>query len=219
MIQFFADDHYDAHPGRVIYDALPDELRTRIAFHENDWQALSSGAWLQDCELLVLHLIGGTCDQPHPDGAAEKHIRQWCEQGGNLLLLHGSSAAFWEWPWWRKLMALRWVRAEDPDGAPESYHPVHPYEVTRCDSANPLAARLREMSLPKDEIYAKLAEQGPFDLLLETSIPEGRFPQCVQQTTPWKGTIIHFLPGHYACGAGHPDLVYNVKILIEALMK
>ena len=37
-----------------------------------------------------------------------------------LLLLHGSSAAFWHWDWWRRIVGYRWVRGNDPDGIPAS---------------------------------------------------------------------------------------------------
>ena len=218
MIPFFADDHYDSHPGRVIFEGLPQKLREKIRFYENDWEALSNGEWLKDCQLLVLHMIGGTCDQPHPDQRAEEHVRRWCEKGGNLLLLHGSSAAFWQWEWWRRAMALRWVRGNDPDGMEESFHPVHPYAVKKTSSTHPLTARLRELDLPKDEIYAHLAEQLPFDCLMDTDIPEGHFPQCVIAATPWGGQAIHFLPGHYPEGAGNSDLLYDVQILMEYLL-
>ena len=67
MIYFFADDHYGVHPGKNIFEHLPDELKQRITFVENDWSLLESGKWLDDCELLILNMIGTTCDLPHPD--------------------------------------------------------------------------------------------------------------------------------------------------------
>ena len=32
MIYFFADNHYGVFPGKVIYEHLPEKLRTRILF-------------------------------------------------------------------------------------------------------------------------------------------------------------------------------------------
>ena len=29
-----------------------------------------------------------------------KQLIEWYEKGGNILLLHGASAAFWQWEWW-----------------------------------------------------------------------------------------------------------------------
>ena len=82
MIYFFADDHYNVSPGKEIYNHLPETLKKRIRFFENDWSLLESGDWLPGC-------------------GAERAVRAWCERGGNALLLHGSSAAFWEWAWWQ----------------------------------------------------------------------------------------------------------------------
>ena len=93
MIYFFADDHYNVSPGKEIYNHLPETLKKRIRFFENDWSLLESGDWLADCELLILNMIGSTCNQPHPGCGAERAVRAWCERGGNALLLHGSSAA------------------------------------------------------------------------------------------------------------------------------
>ena len=116
MIYFFADDHYNAHCGKNIFEHLPEQIRKKTVFAENDWTILESGKWLDDCELLILNLIGTTCNLPHPGQGAEQAVRSWCERGGNILLLHGSSAAFWQWDWWRKIVGFRWVRPGDPDG-------------------------------------------------------------------------------------------------------
>lgn len=219
MIQFFCDNHYGAFPGRTICQALPGALSSRISFHENDWWGLSSGEWLRECDLLALDMIGGSCGEPHPDASAEHAVRSWCEGGGGLLLLHGGSAAFWQWQWWREAMALRWVRPDDPDGLPASFHPVRPYLVTRKElTAHPLAALLSGMTLPEDEVYAGLAAQVPSLTLLETTIPEGIFPQCVVAPTPWGGTQIHFLPGHAPACVQTPSLVKNIQIILEWML-
>ena len=46
MIYFFADDHYGVHPGKVIFENLPEELGKNIRFVENDWTLLES---VSDC--------------------------------------------------------------------------------------------------------------------------------------------------------------------------
>ena len=219
MIYFFADDHYGVHPGKTIRDYLPDEWKNKIIFTENDWSLLDSGEWLRDCELLILNMIGDTCGQPHPGTGAEKAIREWCENGGNLLLLHGSSAAFWKWDWWRKLSGLRWVRPGDPDGVPPSTHPVKPYCVTRCKSRHPLTLQLQEMNLPEDEIYTNLELTAPVFGIMETTISEGTFLQCAETMTPHGGKIIHFLPGHSPVVTGDPLFIQNITTLINYLLK
>ena len=90
MIYFFADNHYGVFPGKVIYEHLPEKLRTRILFYCDEWAALEHSDWDSDCELLILNMIGGTCDQPHPGMDAEKrHIhaartREWSRRKGDL---------------------------------------------------------------------------------------------------------------------------------------
>ena len=59
-------------PGKVLYEHLPAELKSRICFQENDWSVLESGSWRKDCELLILNLIATTCNLPHPGPGAEK---------------------------------------------------------------------------------------------------------------------------------------------------
>ena len=219
MIYFFADDHYDKHPGKVIFDRLPPRLRDRINFTENDWTLLESGDWFADAELVILNLIGGTCNQPHPGEGAERAMRRWCEAGGNLLLLHGSSAAFWQWEWWRNIVGFRWVRPGDPDGVVPSTHPKHPCRVEVAKVRHPLAKLLRPLELPCDEIYINLEQVSPTIALMETRIDEGVFPQCYETVTPWGGRILGFIPGHLPEATGNPDLVHDIEILIDDLLQ
>ncbi|MGN0866499.1 MAG: ThuA domain-containing protein [Oligosphaeraceae bacterium] len=218
MIHFFADQHYGARPGARLHQCLSPSWRARVLLHEEEWGLLEEGRWREDCELLVLNMIGGTCDQPHPGEGAARAVRAWCEKGGNLLLIHGGSAAFWQWAWWRQAMAMRWVRPGDPEGVTPSFHPVHPYRVSRTGSPHPLAARLQEMELPQDEIYAGLACAPSLEVLMETRVPEGCFPQCALAPTPWGGIQLHFLPGHRPETFQVPALVENVERCLEYLL-
>ena len=219
MIYFFADDHYGAHPGKTILEHLPQEWQQKIFFAENDWSVLESGTWTADCELLILNMIGTTCGLPHPGSGAEKAVREWCRSGGNLLLLHGSSAAFWQWEWWRDLPGYRWVRPGDPDGAEPSTHPVEPYRVVRSKTRHPLIGELQEMDLPKDEIYTKLENRKPCLHLMETAIGGETFVQCCETITEWGGKIINFLPGHAPEAASNPQLIRNIVIFLNYLLK
>ena len=162
MIYFFADNHYGVHPGKVIYEHLPVELKEKITFFNDEWEPLEHSDWNRDCELLILNMIGATCDQPHPGADAEKRVRSYLERGGDVLLLHGSSAAFWMWDWWRPLVGERWVRPNDPDGMEASTHPKKPYLVTRsktrriwkirvraCDSWKPISKKVLSYNAAK----------------------------------------------------------------------
>ncbi len=219
MIYFFADDHYNAHCGRNIFEHLPAQRKENITFAENDWSLLESGEWLKDCELLILNLIGTTCDLPHPGPGAEKAVRAWCERGGNILLLHGASAAFWQWEWWRKLVGFRWVRPGDPDGVAPSTHPVKPYALRKCKVRHPLAEKLVPFSLGNDEIYTELEQVSPAVILLETVIEEGVFPQCFESVTSCGGKMVSFLPGHKAEATEDPALLSNIEQIITYLLE
>lgn len=219
MIYFFSDNHYNAKPGRHIYESLSDKLRKLIVFTEDDWGLLESGEWEKDCELLILHMIGATCGQPHPGTAAEKAVKKYCSRGGNILLLHGSSAAFWQWPWWRIIVGERWVRPDDPDGVIASYHPKAPYTLKVCKTRHPLISKLIEIELPEDEIYVALEHTAPSLPLMETTIKEGTFVQCCETSSPWGGIILSFIPGHDPSVTTHPDVIKNITSLIAYLRK
>lgn len=212
MIYFVADNHYNARPGFTQYERLRDHFEIRFA--EDNWQLLTE---LEDCSLLILNMISDTCDLLPPDEECEKSVRRYCESGRNLLLLHGSSAAFWHWPWWREIVGMRWVRPNDPDGVPPSVHPVAPYHVAVSKSRHPLTKLLVPMDLPEDEIYTELEYTNPIIPLMETRLSSGTFIQCCQCATPWGGSIINFLPGHKPEAAGHPQLVANLQTLVRHL--
>ena len=219
MNWFFADDHYGVHPGGVIYQNLPERLRNGIRFFENDWNALEHSSWETECGLLILHMIGGTCGQPHPGCEAEKRIRTFLERGGSALLLHGSSAAFWKWNWWRELPGERWVRPNDPDGVEASTHPRKPYTVRISKTRHVLAPRLSAMELPEDEIYTNLENTCPCMRLMETHIEEGTFVQCCEAISPWGGKLLSFIPGHDPAVASNPVLIKNIATIIDYLQE
>ena len=219
MIYFFADDHYESHPGKVVFEHLPAELKGRIAFYDNEWDVLEHADWDCDCELMILNMIGATCNQPHPGAEAEKRVLRYLERGGNALLLHGSSAAFWMWDWWRPLVGERWIRPNDPDGMPASTHPKKPYFVKRSVTRHALARELREMDLPEDEIYTNLENTCPCMRLMETQIEEGTFVQCCEALAPWGGKLVSFIPGHYPQVTSHPDVTANIATIVNYLLE
>lgn len=216
MITFVADDHYGARPGAVLREALGG--RFELDFAENSLEPLTRARFADDCELLILHMIGDTCGQPLAGPETERRVRAYVEKGKPLLLLHGSSAAFWHWDWWRALAGLRWVRGDDPDGFAPSTHPVRPYRVEVAKCRHPLCRALEPFDLPEDEIYTRLEQTTPAWVLMETTTREGTFPQCWENATPWGGRVIGFLPGHRPEAVRHPALVENVARLIGDLL-
>lgn len=215
MILFAADNHYEKRPGAAIYDCLCSDYEMQFA--EDDWSCFSADN-LKECQLLVLNMIGDTCGLAHPDENAERAVKAYVESGRPILLLHGSSAAFWKWSWWRELVGFRWVRPNDPDGVAASWHPVRPYKVTRAKSRHPLVGKLLELDLPSDEIYISLEQTGAAITLMETDTDEGTFPQCYETKTPYGGRILAFIPGHDTAVTKHPDVIQNIKTLIDDLI-
>ncbi len=216
MVIFAADNHYDARPGRTIYNGLKHACGD-IVFSEDDWSVFVKNDLENGCRLLVLHMIAGTCNVEPPGEEAEKAVKAYCEKGGNILLLHGSSAAFWHWGWWRRIVGFRWVRGNDPDGVAPSCHPVRPYKVSISKSRHPLCAKLAEVDLPEDEIYIGLEQVCPAITIMETKTDEGTFVQCYESITPWGGKIIGFIPGHKPEITGSEVYLNNIKVLIDYL--
>ena len=163
-------------------------------------------------------MIGTTCNLPHPGKEAEKAVKQWCEKGGNILLLHGSSAAFWQWQWWRNIVGFRWVRPGDPDNVVSSTHPVAPYSLRVKKVRHPLAAELVACDLPTDEIYTELEQVSPAMILMDTVVNGDVYPQCVETITPWGGKMVSFLPGHAAQVTTSENIIANISAIIDYLM-
>ncbi|MPM80883.1 hypothetical protein SDC9_127934 [bioreactor metagenome] len=217
MIYFFADDHYETHAGRTIFEDGDQAWTGQTIFRENDWSLLESGDWTADCGLLILHLIGGSSGQIHPGPGAEARVRHYLDAGGNILLLHGASAAFWQWPWWRKIVGLRWVRPDDPDGMAASVHPHVSCALRIAKVRHPLAAQLCEGELPEDELYTELEQTAPLTILIHAVTATGIFPQMAETVTPAGGRILSFLPGHARECATHPVIRRNVAAAIADL--
>ena len=217
MIYFFADNHYDSHPGKNIFENLPADLKNKIKFFEDDWSELESSNWQDNCELMILNLIGDTCNIPHPNSNAEEKVKKYLQAGGHMLLLHGSSAAFWQWPWWREIVGFRWVRPNDPDQIPASTHPVKPYSLRICKVRHELANKLTPLDLPSDEIYTELEQVSPALILMDTAITEGVYPQCLENFTPWGGKFVHFIPGHNAEVTTSNKFIDNIVAIINYL--
>ena len=216
MILFAADNHYGTHPGRVLNEQLAGHYD--IAFYEDDWSCFEDASLLGKCDLLVLNMISGCCDIPAPSEKALANVRAYCEAGGNLLLLHGASAAFWQCDWWRPIVGHRWVRGNDADGFAASTHPRQPYAVVPAKCRHPLCAKLQPMDLPEDEIYTELEQTCPTTVLMTTDVNGKTYPQCYETTTPWGGTVLSFVPGHDEAVVRRPELVANCRTLIDYLL-
>lgn len=215
MILFAADRHYDVYPGRVLYEAIRSHYD--IDFYEDDWSCFAQEDLAERYDLMVLNMIAGTCEVPPPPDSTEGNVKAYAEAGGHFLLLHGSSAAFWPWDWWRPLVGHRWVRGGDPDGVESSSHPQRPYRVEVARTRHPLCAQLQSLDLPEDEIYIRLEQTCPTMTLMTTTTEEGTFVQCYEAHTPAGGKVVGYTPGHRPDVVGSEGMVANCRVLIDYL--
>ena len=216
MILLAADNHYGTHAGQNLFECL--RPHHEIQFHEDDWRCLMEENLAEKYDLLMFHLIGGTCDVPAPGPVAEQQVKEYLQAGKPMFLLHGSSAAFWQCAWWRSIVGFRWVRKEDPDGFAPSSHPIRPYLVEVAKSRHPLCQQLQDVAQPSDEIYINLEQSCPATTLMTTTIEEGTFPMAYETITPWGGKIVSYLPGHAPEAVQHSGNVANCCSIIEYLI-
>ena len=215
-ILFAADNHYNTHPGNILFPWLAPYHS--IEFREDEWSCFNEDDLSTRYALVMLNLISGSCGIPMPDPAAERRMQTYLRSGNSLLLLHGASAAFWQWDWWRALVGYRWVRGDDPDGYAPSSHPIKPYTVGVAKCRHPLCRQLREVQIPPDEMYIGLEQTRPTVTLMETTTDEGTFPMCYETATPWGGRIVGYIPGHAPDVVQLPGNVANCRTIIDYLL-
>jgi hypothetical protein len=216
MILFVADNHYGTHAGRLLFECISPYYE--IDFQEDDWRCLTKENLADKYDLLMLNLIGGTCNIPAPSPAAEQQMKKYLQTGKPLFLLHGASAAFWQCPWWRSIVGFRWVRKKDPDGFTPSSHPVRSFLVEVAKSRHPLCQQLQAVTQPTDEIYVDLEQSCPAITLMTTTIEEGTFSMAFETISSWSGKIISYLPGHAPEAVRHPGNVANCQSIVEYLL-
>lgn len=212
-ILFLADNHYGTYCGRAVYTALQ-------ADYDGDLLEDDYGDKLADLDysaygMLVTWAIGDTPGAPHAPATAAAPLRAWLSQGVPMVLLHGGSASFWQWDWWRELVGYRWVRKSDADGFSPSVHPIVPYELLPVKGRHPLCPRLEAFAVPQDELYIELEETRPVQRLLEATHAGRSYAQAWATSNPWGGTVLGYLPGHDpAVAASGPNLA-NIRTLLD----
>jgi pimeloyl-ACP methyl ester carboxylesterase len=216
-ILFLADNHYDTHGGKALYDSISSDFD--ITFFEDDYLAALNAETLDGYDLLMTCAIGGTPGAAHAPKECSPAVKAFLEAGKPLFLFHGGSATFWEWDWWREAVGLRWVRPNDPDGVEPSTHPVIPFELKRSKSRHPLLSELRDISVPKDELYIKMETTRPILPLLEVSYEGVSYPMAYASKHQWGGDVMGFLPGHAPAVVQHPDVVANIRVMLKHLLK
>ena len=215
-ILFAADNHYGTHGGKVLYESLKDDFN--IDFYEDDWKCFSHEYLTHKYDLIILNMISGTCDNHSPSLQDTKNILSYLQLSMPIFLLHGSSAAFWQWNWWREIVGFRWVREGDPDGVLPSSHPVCSYGLKKTKVRHPIQNELREINILKDELYTELEQTCQTITLLEAVTEKGTFPMCYETTTPWFGKIAGYIPGHDPDVIKMTDNIHNCKAIIKWLL-
>ena len=79
MILFAADNHYGTHAGQNLFEFL--HPHHEINFQEDDWRCLTEENLADKYQLLMLHLIGGTCNIPAPGPLAEQQVKEYLTGG------------------------------------------------------------------------------------------------------------------------------------------
>ncbi len=217
QLVLFADRHYDAFPGRT-QAALLRPL-CDLTYIEEDYPALITALEARPRAIFAVNAIAGTPGNLTLPPELESPLHARLAAGAPLWVLHGGSAAFWPWVWWRRLMPLRWVRNGDPDGVPASTHPVVPLRLTPTTFARERLPGLAEVALPTDENYIKLAEHYPFETWLTTSHEGVVYPQAYSAVTPWGGALHGFIPGHTPDALAHPDYAKTFTTLATYWLK
>ena len=205
-IILFADRHYDSYPGRA-QAALLKSFAT-VHYIEEDYRQLSIALREHPRATLAFNSIASTPGNMEIPAEIEAPLKAHLASAAPLWLIHGGSAAFWPWSWWRQLMPLRWVRDGDPDHAPVSSHPMASLQFVATPDALARFPGLPPLSkLPSDELYIRLVPQHPFTTWLTVTHEGVDHPQACSALSPWGGGIHSFLPGHSAEVLQHPAYI------------
>lgn len=217
---FFADRHYDARCGQIQAELLDD--LADIHFIEEDYGTLNTCLERHAGDphaVLALNAITGTPGNLEPDPATEPLVKAHLEAGKDLWVLHGSSAAFWPWSWWRELMRLRWVRGEDPDGMPASCHPIVPFNLEPTDAGRTAIPGLSSCPVPEDELYINLEDKGDYEAWMTVEHDGRRWPQAYRYRSPWNGWICGWIPGHREEAIRSEGMTKTLRMLASAWLK
>ncbi|KAF0095899.1 MAG: hypothetical protein E1N59_675 [Puniceicoccaceae bacterium 5H] len=212
---FLSDHHYETFGGRILADKLGQ--RFDLTYWEDDYGPRLNEVDLNVFDLLVTCAIGDTPGAPHAPPEAEAPVRGWLAKGVPVMLIHGGSATFWQWDWWRELVALRWVRGNDPDGVAPSTHPIVPFQLERTKARHPLVDQLEPLALPQDELYIQLEETRPLQRLLETSYEGKSYPMAYVSVNQWGGPVLGYLPGHDPAVVALEQNMANVERMLAFL--
>lgn len=156
---------------RRLLDLLAEPGRTRTSV-ANDFADI--GRWLERCRFLVSYVAG-----PHLDPEQSRLMRDWLEDGGRWLALHGTSGGrAVPVDGDRRVRRMLKTPHHEVLGAFFLNHPpVRRFRVD-VDSAHPLAAGLPASFETIDELYlVELLDPGHTQLLLTTELEKDPSPE------------------------------------------
>ena len=194
VIIFFADRHFGSFVGKVQAEILSEF--SRVVYIEEDYGLLVEALGEHPESILAVNAITATPGNETLPAEAEAPIKAHLERGNDLWVLHGASAAFWPWKWWRDLMKIRWVRNNDPDGAEPSWHPVEPYLLSVTEQGAVAVQSLENLKVPKDELYVALAEEPGAEVWMTASYDGHAWPQVYTFPSAWNSNVRGWIPGH-----------------------
>jgi predicted dehydrogenase len=121
---------------------------------------------LADADLLLIYHTRRTSTP-----AEREAVSGWVKAGRPLAILHCGIGAYADWQQYRQWCGLYWIWHDE--GAPvRSGHPHEPCQINIDDST--FAVPWEEAWLPRDEVYIRLGQGDPVDLLGTARLPDGQ---------------------------------------------
>ncbi|MEM1010778.1 MAG: Gfo/Idh/MocA family oxidoreductase [Planctomycetota bacterium] len=207
----YADDHHvDAATGisgrdGVLHAAAAlgaDEVRCA----EADERGLVA-ADLDDIDVILLYHTQRTSD-----ATTRKLLGDWVESGKPLVVLHCGIGAFDDWPQFREWIGVHWVWGDETI-APGSGHPHVPCDVV-IDRPDLFPATWNQHWIPRDEVYVRLHESHPVDVIATAHLPDGEQSPAAWQAKAHRNVSV-WAPGHRADVFDLPVMVDGIAAMIQ----
>ncbi len=155
---------------RVIED--PELLATRVLF---------------DYDVALLHFRN--LKPLAREQMVKKNLASFVRQGGGLVVMHGVSGAFPDWPEFRVLIGKVW-------GPKHGHDPRGPFEVKVVDRKHDITRGVKDF-MTDDELYVGFVGDAPIDILATArSKRTGRDEPVAFVLSYGKGRVFHTPLGH-----------------------
>lgn len=155
------DDVTPAHNWAEVSQAIKETLVTTGRFEVRlceDPGVLDSATSLARYDLIFLHLYNAKT--PTLSDPAKANLLQFVSGGKGLAVSHLSSASFKEWEEFHKLCGRYWIMGKSGHG------PRSLFKARVANREHPITKGLDDFEAD-DELYAKMAGDGPINVLVE----------------------------------------------------